>query len=255
MAPRYGRLEAPIVFDAIQQITVSGTAAGVASIGVGPWWPTDLLAEVDAQLTTATGVAWVVSANWGEGQDGLVTIDKTPSGAYVLAWTTTPIRDALGFAGAATPSAGSQTGTLAPKGVWLPDAPYSGPTFDHQLIGHRVSNLRESIAPDGSVYYLGGRSFRRHLEVVWKAVSRARALEGASTALMSFQQFVYETQQGGAPGIHNIGSAVKFYTDADASTLLGTYQLTGLASTDLQKFVTTWNGRWTCKIPQMVVVP
>lgn len=247
-----GRLEAQILFETAQTITVSGTAAGAAVIAVGPWYPSDLLTEIDTQLTAATGVAWTVTGAFGEAGTGLVTIDKTAGGNFVLTWTTTDIRDVLGFTGAATASAGIQIGTIGMKGVWLPDCSYSGESFDNLVVGHRVNTgYRQVVSPEGDMLSLSGSHYRQHERVRWSHVGRDRFIDGANAALISWQQFVHETQQGDL-GYFQVGSPVRFYSDATNNTLLAAYKLNLPGNLRARKSAGELTAYWPVDIPRMI---
>ena len=110
-----GRVEARItVPTGGWSVSLTITAIGgpyTVTIPAGNIFPTDLLSSFQTQLDAATGGdgAFTVSASWGESGTGFVTIAHATQ-TFTLTWTSTDLRDVLGFAGTLTPAARTLTG-------------------------------------------------------------------------------------------------------------------------------------------------
>lgn len=252
-----GRLEALInqLVNWTGTIAYNGGGAVVFTVTAAARFPTAFLTALEVALETAVGggVGFTITGNFAEGGDGRVEIRSNTGLDFVIVWTSTDQRDVVGYTGASSSStAGSMTGTKGMKGVWLPDCTYAG-EFSTTIVGDRVwPGFRQSISPEGDVLTLQeGDSYRELPPVIWQAVGRERALDGASATLMSFQQWSYETQRGGL-SYFLPGSPVNFYTNANTSTLLGKYRLELPPSDHLKQFEPDYDVFYTVEISRMV---
>ena len=247
-----GRLEAQITVP-VGGWSVSvndGGGADVATMTAGTYYVTEFLAELKARMDAATGKTFTITCASGEAGTGKVTISINV-GTFTLTWTSTDLRNALGFTGTLTPGAASFTSTNGAQAMWLPDCPYSGQMFDHQLVGHRVSDYRQSVSPTGEVYTLIGNHYRQHKSVRWTHVGRDRAIDGANSAVISWQQWVRQCQWGDL-SYFTVGAPVRFYSDATNSTLLGAYNLVLNPSLELPKSLDQWTQLWAVEIPRLI---
>lgn len=253
-----GRLEAQInqTVNWTGTINYNGGGAVVFTVAAAARFPTAFLVALEVALETAVGggVGFTITANFAEGGDGRVEIRSNTGLDFVIVWTSTDQRDVVGFTGASTSSSGgSMTGTKGMKGVWLPDCTYAG-EFSPSIVGDRVyPGWRQSVGGEGDVLTLQeGDSYRELPPVIWQAVGRERALDGASASLMSWQQWVYETQRGGLTSTFVPGSPVNFYTNANTNTLLGKYRLELPPTDRLKQFESDYDAYYTVEIPRMV---
>lgn len=247
----YGRVEARYTFTSNQTGTATTSLGGPSTwtVAAGSYYCTELLAALQAALRAAsTPATWLVTCANAEAGTGLVSIAQGTAGTWSLAWTSTDLRDALGFTGNITSVSTTQTGTNAMKGLWLPDSPIVLPTDDDA--GFTYSDLRQSVSPTGDVYSVVGNLRREWPGCSWSHVSKERFI-GTAAQPMSWRQFVRDTQLG-TLGYFPAGARCAIYSNATASTLLGYYQLIGVASTMGDQAVQGWAGRWRVSIPRLV---
>lgn len=246
-----GRLEAKITVPtggySVSATNFSG-GPSTCTIAAGSYYPSTLLTAFAAALNASRPSSWVVFAGLGEGGTGIVTINGTS--AWSIVWTSTTLRDLLGFASNITAAVTQQAGVSAMKGVWLPDCPSM--SEDDLTTGAYVSDQRASISPSGAVYTMVGNTYRRRRGDVWPAVSKDRA-RATTSAPMTFEQFWYETQLGGYSAAFAGGSRLALYTDASANTLLGYYHATKRDTTDMDQMIAEWAGRWKIELPELIL--
>lgn len=202
---------------------------------VAPGGTLSFLAQLALTLTNGAGVTYTCTLDDNvDGSTGKVTITVS-SGTFTITWTTTTIRDYLGFTGASTASSG--TSAVSPnqvRNLWLPNVQREPQTPDPVLgeasadFGRPESDYMLTIAPSGvanrSIF-----SVRRLDKLVFNPTLGQRlwlALEQVVNE--SFERFWIDwTASGGAPfRYHNDRSADATYWtlifDADVSTIKAT---------------------------------
>lgn len=194
--PFGGRIESIITVPA--GVTVSATngtgGPSVVTLTAGNYTATALLAHFVVRLNADRPTGWTGSLSIGGAGTGRISIAGT--GAWSLVWTSTILRDALGFTANITAVTGTQTGTGTARGLWLPDAVM-------QLDGDSarapiVSDLRTSEGPTGNVYAMSGNIKYRHTNIKWSHVPRVRVHEAvAQFPGNTFETWMRQTQFGG----------------------------------------------------------
>lgn len=246
-----GRIEARYTLTSAWTGTATTSLGGptVWSVAAGTYYATELRAAFQASLRAVrTPATWLVTCADGEAGTGLVSIAQGTAGTWSIAWTSTDLRDALGFTGNITSVSTTQTGTSAMKGVWLPDASIWMPTDDDA--GFTYSDLRSSVSPTGAVYSMVGNLRREWQDIHWSHVSKDRFI-GTSAYPMSWRQFVRETQFG-TLGYFPPGARCRLYSNATTSTQIGDGHMIGVTSTEGRQAVDGWAGRWGVRIPRWV---
>ncbi|HEY9466583.1 MAG TPA: hypothetical protein VIR54_25990 [Vicinamibacterales bacterium] len=169
------------------------------------------------------------------------------------------LRDVLGFAADITSANSPQTGTLNPRGLWLPDITVNVETAPKRA--PMVSDLRTTQGPTGKVYGLSGNTFLRHRSVVWPHVPIERTWESdAALDFASWEWFFKETQLGLGSSWIKVASLVQIYDHTgtlvgiDANDGAGTdgWSITGVTSIEPKPSVDGWDGRYRIEIPQLV---
>jgi hypothetical protein len=181
---------------------------------------------------------------------------------WSLSWTSTDLRDALGFAANISAVTAPQTGTYAPQGVWLPDCPLA--LASHPTQAPRVTDLRQSESPTGIVLGLAGNSKYRHRGLSWGAVPPAQVWESLATYTnSSWENFLKVTQFGMGHSWFTPSSRVQVYYDnAGTATALGSafnsnagvtgWFIKGVTSCEPSQLVQNWNGLFKIEIPELV---
>jgi len=160
-------------------------------------------------------VATRVALVWGTTTNTTVT-----ALTWSVSWTSTALRDVLGFTANISSVNAPQTGTGMPSGVWFPGCnivadshPKQAPTGDDKAA---------SISPTGRVYSIASSEYFRHRKVRFPYVDVTRIWANDATVVgADWETFYLETQLA-----HNswfeVGSRVKvFWDNAGVLTELG----------------------------------
>ena len=247
-----GRLEAQYtVPTGGWSVAVTITAIGgpfTCTIAAGTYFPTALLTAFQTALDGASGGdgAFTVSAGTGESGTGLVTIAHAVQ-TFSLTWTSTDLRDSLGFTADLTPAAASFSGTKHFRGVWLPTYAINAPRGTDA--GYTDTDRSEMTTPGGTVTSLVYQSSRVKLpEVTWAIVTARRALVTQEVTVgESFEQWWLDTHSG-LRTYFSTSPQVRLYWSADAGTY-HTFYLTGRFDTSLQRAGDgDWIGIWSVSI-------
>lgn len=237
-------------------ITISVTTnAGTSAVPItaGAYFIDDFIVQLDADLEsgqTVSGGNWVVSLNT---TTGFVTIAVT-NGTFSITWTSTLLRDLLGYTGNITTQA-SVTTSKYPRGLWIPDCPVT-------LSGHidaapRVTDLRQAVTPTGRVFGHIGNTRYKHTGVTWSLVETARVwIVDSSNSTSSLEWFLGETQWG--LGHSWFTPSAKVRITAHTGDLIGESFVTGwylIGVTSMEGVVRRasegWDGLWAVEIPSM----
>ncbi len=232
-------------------VNSGGTTA--VSVAAGSYTQTSFIAYLQSALTAqrppAAG-AWVVTLSTGTSGTGLVTI-ATTSGTYsVTVWTSTALRDMLGFTGTISTQV-TQTGTLVMRGLWLPDCPLN--LDGDPSRAPRVTDLRTTTSPTGDVVGLVGNSRYRHKNVRWSHVPQANTWEAVSSTKKSYETWFTDTQFGmGHAWFLPTSAMVIYWNNAGTDTAVGSdlsatgpttgWRLSGVNSIEPRKVHAAWTG-------------
>lgn len=242
-------------------VTNNGGGPTVVTIAPGNYWLTDFLAYVQTALTAQrapSAGAWSVSLSTGAAGTLQVTIAMS-AGTFSITWTSTTLRDLLGFT-ADIATASSSTGAKQAKSVWGPDCPID---IDNGLLqaAPRVTDLRTSETPTGDVVGFVGNSKHVHRGVRWSHVPVTRTWEAMATlANASWEQWLRDTQLGQGLSWFTPSSAIRIY--AHDGTVVGSalgvngpatgWKITGLHSIEPKRAVQGWSGLWGIELPRIV---
>lgn len=229
-----GRWEAALTVPAGVSIDATNSGGGptAVSITAGSYsGPSALLAHVVARLNAVrTPANWTGSiSSTGTSPTGKSTLNWTGAGTYSITWTSTELRDLLGYTGnlAGITQGVASVSTKQARGLWLPDAtlnldgdPRSAP---------KRSDRRTVITPDGKAYTHVGNTLYQLRNLRYTHVPLARVWEAnVATANASLEVFWIETQLGLSSTWFSPGSRVQIYDHTD--TLVG---INGNAGTGL----------------------
>lgn len=218
-----GRWEA--YFTVPTAITASvngGSGAVTVTWAAGSYTPTSFITYTASALTAQAPPAagtWSVSLSTGTSGTGLVTIARS-TGSYSITWTSTALRDLLGFTANIT-SQTTATGTNQHAGLWFPDCPIV--TMLSPSRGPKQTDNRASESPNGLVITLGGTKKYQHKDISYSHVAKARVFESeASTSGASLEAWLDDTQFGDGHTWFSRGSAFQVYwSNAGTDTLVG----------------------------------
>lgn len=234
------KLEGEIILTAA---TVLGTFAGsvitmpagryfLNSIGTGV--SRSLLLEIKNQLDTGPGGTWTVTVDdTSDTALGKVTIARSAN--YTATWTSTTLRDALGFTtNLSTASTATFTGANHAKYLFLPNVGRSGILSPEASTGAIESDHTIAIAPDGTLYALAF-STRTFDSLEFRLLKGSKTWSTfAVTANEALQQFYSDV----------IGRAlrVRFYADRSDDATFRTWRVEDAGHFDPKPVREDWVG-------------
>ena len=277
MAIRFGKVEGLITVPAggwSVAITETGGGGGPHTVTVpaGTYYQSSagsgsnsLVAELAAQATANASLtgnyagsikaedATIASAEYS----GLVTLelDGGVASAFALTWTSTDLRDVLGFTGNLS-GTDTYTGTKQARHLWLPDCPIVSP-YGSGDAGTDVAASAQMVSPAGHVT---GIRTNRHVWCWyrWDAVSRAKTrIAGETTTNSSLQKFWRDVIEGTSPGAAAPFGPVRIYPSASDNATYKTYKVGGdLAKTFQPEQVQDgWIELWRVDFDRVYEVP
>lgn len=219
-----GRWEAFFTVPSSVAISVTTNAGGPTTVNItaGTYTARSLCAHLQAVLIAqrpVTAGTWTVTLSTGRGGTGRVTIAVT-NGTYSISWTSTLLRDLLGFASNITTQT-TATGTIVHAGVWMPSCPLV--TDLHPTSAPKRTDNRSTKGPQGEVVTLGGLKEYVHKGIRYSHVDVGRIREvDASTPGNSLEAWLDDTQFGDSHTWFSRGSAFQIYWDnGGEETLVG----------------------------------
>lgn len=254
-----GRIEAAATLTSQQVSADIGGGPVVVSFPNGEYFATDFVQMFEARLEAVLGVGFAVSAVLTEAGSGRLTVARD-SGTVKILFGSLELANLCGVAAVgdwnAAPAA-SFTAAAGLQNAWLPDAPMS--EVDPLTDGFLLTNAGYLTSPTGDLSVRVGSGHNRHQGVTWSHVRRARAVDGADAALVSWGQFVRITQfEGSSLFAHSAGGqppAVRVYRDATANVLFGTgdgeYRMRAARDLAMPRPVNNFLAYYTVTIPEL----
>ncbi len=267
MAPTNGKLEGRIVVPtggyAVAIAEVGGGAGGTATIPAGNYYLSsgdtladDLLQEWADQINGLAGTSGTYSVSIGAGENGTgkVTISATGITSFSVTWTSTVLRDLLGWTGTISGSL-SYTAPEQAESLWLPDCAFKnlngGSTWD----GWIESNLRAHESPAGHVAALSGQR-KKVSALEWQAISRAKVWTvNETTTNASLEKFYTDVVLAEASWAGRAGGPIRWYPDAATDSTYTTYSTPTWNMFKPAHLREGWTGRWVVMIDRLVKVP
>jgi hypothetical protein len=254
MPAKRGRLEA--IFSVPSGVTIMFDDAVIApvikTITAGDYTITSLVAFLNANKPSAS---WTFSFSGGESGTGKITMTCT-DGPISVTWSSSTLRDIMGYAADIVAQASPQTGTKQCRTLWLPDTEKWTPHGDDDGNGNaavKVAALRQMMSPTGAVKSIASTSYREFRGIRWEGVSRARTkLIGEGVTNESFERFWRDIQLGELAYCIP-GSKIRFYWDADVATYTEV-RLVGLREFDPRRMRDNWVGKYIVELPRLVLV-
>jgi hypothetical protein len=219
-----------------------------------------------ANFANAINSTWTVSLDTSGGT-GRVSIGwsgyATPT--WSLSWTSTDLRDALGFTANIAGVTTTQTGTAQAKGLWFPDSPLN--CDDHPSMAPEDTDLRSTESPTGVVLGLSGNVKYVHTNVRWDRVPVDRIREASATyENASLEVFFRDciTGLGGHAWFTRLSKMQVYWSNAGTDTLLGADHddgdgTSGWGLTTISKFRDIaqpsqpgWVGQFNVRFPRLV---
>ena len=251
-----GRLEAQFYFAAnlTQDFTdFSGTTT--VTITSGTKTISEIITEIDGQLDAD----WTITASTTDlTGTGKATINSAQT-PWTITWTSTTLRDLLGFTANISAVSSAQTGANSAKAIWIPDVPMFYRIGGASSAGSPVTNARQTVSALGHVKGLVGSVANVFDGIAWTGVVSTRALAyigGVQSTPINnnFETFMRETQYGGVVSYLRPYSAIRLYWNSGASDYTaGTLQIP--PSWEPSQLQAGWLGRYNIELPRLWKTP
>jgi len=204
-----------------------------------------LLAKIKALLdadATLTGTYTVSLSD----TTGKVTI-SVDSGTFSITWTSTDLRDLLGFTGNISSQA-TATGANQCEALWMSGCP-PNKMYGLTSSGRPIYDRSVSVASDGTYAALVYASQTRD-EISYEYVVAAKTLTAQeATVNEAFQTFYDNAVAGNAPWSASPGEALRWHKDLiDDATYLA-YNILGSTEPEYSRLDATWDGAWVIRVP------
>jgi hypothetical protein len=266
-----GRLEGRITFTSnVSANFTDSVGTGTVMVVAGNYFMSELIEEVSDQLNGLAGTSGDINIvlSGGESGTGRVTLGAGDSYPLSVTWTSTPLRDTLGFTGNIVAAMTAQTGAQCARPLWIPgqvkQSMYGDASFTTATglpgFGSLVTDLVHTVGPTGRVYSLKSQEYREHRGVAWQGIARARALRQYESVVgESFESFYLDVAAGRVSTYVPLGTPIRFYPDADAVNAPNpnAAHVDGRVlwpdKFDLVPMVANWMGRWNIELPTLVV--
>jgi hypothetical protein len=256
VASKRGKLEAQItVPDGGWSVSATNGAGGptTVTLAAGTYYPTDMITSFVAALEAGRPSGWTGSGSFGESGTGLVSLHCT-STPWSISWTSTDLRDALGFTGNISGVSAQQTGTRNAIGVWLPDCPMWHPTGHASDYGQRNSDMRYTRSPSGYVKSLVANRYVALKGPRWDYVTAARARMGRESVTGESAEYFWRNAHTGTLSYITAGAYVRLHLDADSATA-GEYKIISWQTSPGTVSINDWSSLWRVEIPEMIKKP
>lgn len=226
------------------------------AIGTGVGAATGLssnLATAIATFAAAASSVWAVTLST---TTGLATVSCPGAMPFTITWTSTALRDVLGFASTISAATSDQTSTKQARFLWIPDRPL------HLMADTKrapvLTDLRTTTSPKGVMRGFVGNAMYRHERIGWSRVDKNRVWEvEAATTNGTWETFIKDAHL--AQG-HSWGTPVAPITIYDHSSYklgndasISGWYIEGVTKCDPQKAdAQGWAGQWNVEIPALV---
>lgn len=156
----------------------------------------------------------------------------------------------------------SQTSTKQARGLWFPDCPLNLESDPDQA--PKVTDLRSTMGPTGTVISYVGNTMYRHRDVHWSHVPKDRTWESAVTyANASWEYFANECLLGLGSSWFSPSSELQIYYDSNGTSKavgntfnsnagIAGWQTLNLASIEPKKSEGDWTGLWRIELGDIV---
>lgn len=212
------------------------------------------IAAFETALNTAAPTD-TIGVSIGAGESGAGTVQITSTGTTEITWTDVDCRNMLGFTSdlaANTVWAGSNHA----RGLFLPNIAFLNLNGGDYWRGWHESDLRVTENAAGYLFAFSGQR-KRVCDLAWQGIKRQKTwIVNESKINESFEKFYLDVILGEGPFCYTPCGPVRFYPDADDSSVFGTYRFgSGLEQWRPDQMFANYAGQWVLKLPRMVQVP
>jgi hypothetical protein len=265
-----GRVEALITIPTGGlSISATNSVGGPSTVTVAAgsyYWTSNfyissLITTLQTQLNASRPSGWTVTF---DATTGLVTINCS-STPWSITWTSSDLRNLLGFASNIAGVSSAQTGTKQARGLWRPDSPLD--LDGDAAMAPYATDLRATRSPRGLVITAVGNRMFRHKGLVWAVVPKNRYRSNqADIDGAAWETFLCDTQisQVSPTGfsvttLFKPGARVQIFDhtgikvgqDFGGVGVSGWF-MQGLDKLEAKRVSEGWNGLWRVEIPELV---
>lgn len=250
----FGRLEsqALVVPTGGWTADVNDGHAFTITIAAGTYSPTTLATAVEAALEAGAGSTATYSFSIDNGEGGTGRLVITCDAAFTVTWTSTDLRDALGYTGNLASSA-TQAATYGMRGLWLPNCPINS-QYGVQDAGHLEGGPTQTVSPQGVVKTITRPTRTRSPRFTWSHITANRARKqaeasetvgGVTATPRSFERFLRDTMFGEV-SYFTPGGAVRLIWDSGTPGTYTDYYPIAPKNTAQDRVDANWAGLYTC---------
>lgn len=233
--------------------SVTITAGTYTSISV---FRSQVATDLEAQRTI-TGGSWQAAFE-SAADNGLVTLQTSNASAFSITWTSTDLRDILGFTANIT-SQTSVTATNQAKGFWRPDCPIYVESGRYKSSAPRVTDAHQTESPNGLAITHVGNVKYRYRGIRWSHVPMHKVwVIDEGTANESLEQFMIDTQWGQGHSWFSPGAKLRItaHDGQPVGKLSGSvfaWYLKGARSMEsVCRRIDGWDGLWEVRFDEIV---
>lgn len=258
-----GKLEGRITTDSWDITIDEGGGDVVVSLTDGTYYLSSedsesdgLIAHLQSRLNSDGSLSNTYTVSIAAGEEGTGKVTLSADANFDVTWSTTALRDLLGFTGDVD-SASSYESSQSARSLWLPEGspPQTLNGTDVNWAGVPVSNKRDQVNDAGYTYSLAGQK-RTERMVTWPAVKRHRVWDiNETTENQSVEQFWEDVIYGSASWSARPGGPFRYYRDADTDGEYRTYVALGWERMEPQQRLQHWTGRWIVETGRWVEHP
>ena len=251
------KLESRIKFDSPWSLTIQDDLSGPTAISIpaGEYYHSSvgngtrsLLGEIAYQANAVMTRTWAVTLS----STGVCSLSATGV-SLAVTWTSTDLRDVLGFSGSEVVVDAVVTASAQCKGLWLSDYPYNSLHQGGSWKGSIESDMQIAESSRGDVYAISGQ-IKRALNLSFAAEASPKTwVADEILGNTSFEQFYLDCILGNQTWANTCGP-IRWYPDYTDDTTYGTYSIL-LKDWNPSQLSEGWTGRWTIALPRLVEVP
>ena len=206
------KLEGIVTISSGSSVSVTETGGGgtaSVSLTAGDYSLSELCAYLADALTANATLSGTYSCSVADDSDtssGKVTISASGITSFTLTWTSTTVRDALGFVGTLEPTAATFTADDASPWIWLPNVGRSDADLADGDEGDPIRQVAVNCAPSGDVYSWASSALRYETVIEFQHVKGYKGIRSLEVVTNESLQTFFET-------VISKGIPFRYYTD------------------------------------------
>lgn len=203
-----------------------------------------MVAKLKSRMEAFSGQTYTVSLTATASGSGVYTI-AVDSGTFSITWSSTALRDLLGFdANVVTQS--SASGADHAQALWLPQTPTRA-EYGLNSPGRVESAAVVSLAEDGTYSAFHGSKHRRN-EFTFTGIPIERAIAADETSVNASYETFYLHAIRGEKEWATPGRELRWYADASDNATYQTYNVINAMRPELTRMDPAFDGLWSVRL-------